>query len=77
MQKDASGTWSARVPLSSGTYQYKLFVDSAWMLDPGNSQQADDGTGNQNSVKVVSADSSAPAPAPSVAPSAAPSAPPH
>ena len=72
MQKDASGTWSVRVPLSPGSYQYKLFVDGAWMLDPGNSQQADDGTGNQNSLKVVGSDSSAPAAAPSASPSTSP-----
>jgi 1,4-alpha-glucan branching enzyme len=72
MQKDASGTWSVQVPLSPGNYQYKLFVDGAWMLDPGNSQQADDGTGNKNSVKVVGSDSSAPAAAPSASPSTSP-----
>jgi hypothetical protein len=55
MSKGADGTWTATVPLSPGSYQYKLFVDGAWMLDPGNPEQADDGTGNKNSVKVVGA----------------------
>jgi len=55
MTKDASGVWSASVPLGPGSYQYKLFVDGTWMLDPGNPQQADDGTGNKNSLKVVGA----------------------
>ncbi|HEX4086312.1 MAG TPA: isoamylase early set domain-containing protein [Chthoniobacteraceae bacterium] len=55
MQKDAKGTWTATVTLAPGTYQYKYFVDGAWVLDPASDKQADDGTGNKNSVKVVTA----------------------
>jgi len=62
MQKDSAGLWSVRVPLVSGSYQYKLFVDGAWMLDPGNTQQADDGTGNQNSLLIVGAAGAASSP---------------
>jgi hypothetical protein len=51
------------VPLTPGNYQYKLFVDGAWMLDPANSQQADDGAGTQNSVKVVGVAGDAASPA--------------
>jgi 1,4-alpha-glucan branching enzyme len=57
MHKDANGNWTVTLPLAPGSYQYKFFVDGAWLLDPVNNTQADDGTGNKNSVKVVGGDS--------------------
>jgi len=79
MQKDSAGLWTVRVPLVSGSYQYKLYVDGSWMLDPSNTQQADDGTGNQNSLIVVGAAATpapaAPSPAMDAAATPAPGAP--
>jgi 1,4-alpha-glucan branching enzyme len=53
LQKDASGIWTASVPLKPGRYQYKFVVDGDWRLDPANANSVDDGTGNMNSVKTV------------------------
>ncbi|PKN00573.1 MAG: hypothetical protein CVU78_00425 [Elusimicrobia bacterium HGW-Elusimicrobia-2] len=50
MSKNAAGVWSAIVPLSSGSHQYKFVTDGNWIIDPSNSNTAADGLGGNNSV---------------------------
>ena len=47
------GAWGLTLPLPGGQYAYKFVVDGEWILDPNNTNQVDDGNGNQNSLKVV------------------------
>ncbi len=54
MQKDATGAWTASVPLKPGRYQYKYVVDGNWLQDTANPDSVNDGAGNINSVKTVS-----------------------
>jgi 1,4-alpha-glucan branching enzyme len=53
MQKDATGIWTASIPLKPGRYQYKFVVDGNWLQDTANPDSANDGAGNVNSVKTV------------------------
>lgn len=50
--KENSG-WMCRVDLEAGKYLYKFVIDGKWMLDPANTEKADDGSGNLNSVLIV------------------------
>ncbi|MBA3052365.1 MAG: hypothetical protein FP827_04660, partial [Candidatus Omnitrophica bacterium] len=50
LSKNASGIWSAIVPLSSGSHQYKFVTDGNWIIDPSNSNTSADGLGGNNSV---------------------------
>jgi hypothetical protein len=40
---DANGVWEALVFIDPGTYEYKLFVDGEWMLDPDNPEVSESG----------------------------------
>jgi WD40 repeat protein len=53
MQHDASGRWSAMVPLLPGKHAYKFIVDGEWKVDIANPEQAKDGFGGLNSVVTV------------------------
>jgi 1,4-alpha-glucan branching enzyme len=53
MHRDASGVWSAVVPLKPGKYQYKFVVDGNWKQDPLNPNALDDTFGGKNSVKTI------------------------
>ncbi len=53
MSKNANGIWSATIPLSPGSYQYKFVVDGNWVPDPTNPNTTDDGYGGVNSVLNV------------------------
>lgn len=46
--------WVCRVDLDPGVYQYKFIVDGDWLLDPSNSDTAEDEAGNVNNVIEVS-----------------------
>lgn len=50
--KEAGG-WTCHVDLPPGKYFYKFVVDRQWILDPANTEKADDGSGNTNSVIIV------------------------
>lgn len=50
---DASGQFTADVPLKPGRYGYKFVVDGKWTIDPANSQTEDNGMGDKNSLAVV------------------------
>jgi 1,4-alpha-glucan branching enzyme len=36
MKQDSEGTWTKAVMLVPGTYEYKFWVDGAWIADPEN-----------------------------------------
>jgi hypothetical protein len=48
------GTWTIRIPLQPGRYEYKYIIDGKkWTPDPWNPDVVDDGFGGFNSVIVV------------------------
>jgi hypothetical protein len=47
------GGWVCRIDLDPGVYQYKFVVDGDWLLDPSNSDTAEDEAGNVNNVIEV------------------------
>ncbi len=49
-----AGQWVRTEILGEGTFQYKFVVDGAWIADPANPDQADDGYGGANSVLNLS-----------------------
>jgi hypothetical protein len=44
------GAWTGSHDFTAGMHQYKYIVDSAWIPDPTNPDQIDDGFGGKNSV---------------------------
>ena len=54
MQKTASGAWQIKLPLSKGTYRYRLVVDGRWQHDPYNKITEANPYGELNSVLKVS-----------------------
>jgi 1,4-alpha-glucan branching enzyme len=53
MKKDRKGVWKVSLNLAPGTYQYKLFVDGAWMSDPNCTDYVSNPFGSSNCVKKV------------------------
>lgn len=53
MEKTAEGVWEYSLPLSGGKHHYKFIVDGNWIVDPNNSVQEYDESGNINSVFMV------------------------
>jgi 1,4-alpha-glucan branching enzyme len=49
-KKDSKGTWSAKIPLKPGKYEYKFVVDGSWLNDPVNNTVITNSFGTQNSV---------------------------
>jgi 1,4-alpha-glucan branching enzyme len=52
-KKDTKGTWSAKVALKPGKYEYKFIVDGTWLNDPSNNILITNSFGTQNSVVEV------------------------
>ncbi len=51
---NVNGTWKVSLPLASGSYQYKFYVNgSDWKEDPNNTKSVDDGYGGKNSLIEV------------------------
>ncbi|HOV12012.1 MAG TPA: alpha-amylase family glycosyl hydrolase [Bacteroidales bacterium] len=50
----ADRLWTATLFLNPGTYYYQLVADGKWMLDPANTDSADNNIGGFNSVLKVS-----------------------
>jgi cyclomaltodextrinase len=50
-----NGMWQTDLLLFPGKYQYKLVLDKKWVLDPANSESADNNIGGMNSVLRVGA----------------------
>lgn len=53
MVRNGDGKWEKDIPLTSGTYEYRLVVDGQWMPDPNAKQTAMNPFGEQNSVVTV------------------------
>jgi 1,4-alpha-glucan branching enzyme len=53
MVRLGDGRWSKELALSPGTYEYRLVVDGAWMVDPRASETAPNPFGGMNSVLKV------------------------
>lgn len=50
MERKKDGTWSKRIPLAPGTYQYRFLIDDVWAEDPNNSHHVDNSFGGKNSI---------------------------
>ncbi|MFC1761324.1 glycoside hydrolase [Planctomycetota bacterium] len=48
-----SGVWRTKIPLSQGTYRYRLVVDGQWQQDPYNDWTEQNPYGEYNSVLEV------------------------
>lgn len=53
MARDGRGAWRVAVPLESGQWLYKFFVDGKWVPDPDNPLSSPDGQGGRHSFVVV------------------------
>jgi 1,4-alpha-glucan branching enzyme len=53
MKKDRDGIWRAKVKLSPGRYEYKLFADDAWVEDLPNSEAVLNPFGTKNFIISV------------------------
>ena len=47
------GTWETKLPLTPGTYRYRLVVDGQWQQDPFNEKTEPNPYGELNSVLQV------------------------
>ena len=50
---DGDSTFTGKVTLAAGTYQYKFIVNGVWKADPANPSTTPDGFGGVNSVLEV------------------------
>jgi chromosome partitioning protein len=51
---DENGVWRVKLPLSAGSYRYRLVVDGQWQQDPYNKATEPNPYGELNSVVHVS-----------------------
>jgi chromosome partitioning protein len=51
--REKDGTWKKIVPLPSGHYQYKFWVDGEWRPDPANPRTVQNSRGDVNSLLSV------------------------
>jgi len=50
LKKGKNGSWSGKIKLSAGEYQYKIFYDGKyWEIDKENPERVPDGQGGENS----------------------------
>jgi len=55
LKKSKSGSWTGKVKLSAGEYQYKIVFDGKyWEIDNANPERVSDGQGGENSRLRVS-----------------------
>lgn len=52
-KKDSKGNWIAKVNLKPGRYEYKFFVDGAWINDPHCTTCIVNSFGSKNCVITV------------------------
>lgn len=51
---DGTGSWTTRVQLPKGVYQYMFVIDGRrWVPDPEAPQKVPDGFGRMNSLRIV------------------------
>jgi 1,4-alpha-glucan branching enzyme len=53
MKRDKKGVWKVSLNLVPGTYQYRFFVDGAWVNDPNCADSVLNPFGGLNCVKKV------------------------
>ena len=53
MERDEDGTWTKRIILEPGTYQYKFVVDGEWVEDRNNTNYINNAYGGNNSVLEI------------------------
>jgi 1,4-alpha-glucan branching enzyme len=54
LKKDKNGSWSGKIKLATGVYQYKLVFDGQyWETDNANPERISDGHGGENSIVRV------------------------
>jgi chromosome partitioning protein len=53
MERDERGTWTKRVHLKPGTYQYRFLVDGEWIEDRDNLSYVDNAYGGRNSIVEI------------------------
>ncbi len=49
-KKDTKGNWVVKMSLKPGRYEYKFFVDGAWINDPNCTDCVSNSFGSSNSV---------------------------
>jgi 1,4-alpha-glucan branching enzyme len=54
MRQISDGVWKVKLPLSAGSYRYRLVVDGQWQQDPNNEATEPNPYGELNSVLQVS-----------------------
>ena len=52
-KKDSKGNWSVKLNLKPGRYEYKFFVDGAWLNDPSCTSCVTNSFGSQNCLIEV------------------------
>lgn len=52
-RKDSSGSWTAKLNLRPGRYEYKFFIDGSWVNDPCCSGCITNAFGTQNCVREI------------------------
>jgi chromosome partitioning protein len=53
MERKKDGTWSKRIYLAPGIYQYRFLIDDVWVEDQNNFYQVDNAFGGKNSVVEI------------------------
>ena len=53
MTKDSLGVWKGSLPLKSGKYEYRFFVDGQWIDDPRAKKTVINQFGSRNAVLEV------------------------
>lgn len=52
-KRDSKGTWSVKMSLKPGRYEYKFLVDGSWLIDPQSPSLVTNSFGTQNSILEV------------------------
>ncbi len=52
-KKDSKGTWSIKLNLKPGRYEYKFVVDGSWINDPGCTACVGNSYGSSNCVVEI------------------------
>ena len=53
LKKDFQGNWRGSIPLKSGRYQYRFFVDGKWADDPKAKETVPNEFGTKNAILEV------------------------
>ncbi len=53
LRKNRDGTWSTRLTLAPGRYEYRFVIDGSWVSDPRAPKSVPNPLGTENSVIEV------------------------